>query len=160
MKHNTTAILTSPEIAALWTQYMNDTLSICFSKYALEIIEDPDIKKIYETSLDLSERHVVKIKEFFNNEQFPIPFGFTEQDVNLNAPRLFLDSFFLNYLLIMIQHEMTGYSVSLQVSSRPDVREYYTECNLEAIKFFNEIMDLLLSKGLYTRPPYIYSSLD
>jgi hypothetical protein len=89
MKKTTTAMLTSTEIAALWTQYMNETMSICFSKYALETIEDPDIKKIYETALHLSERHVLTIKDFFTKEQFPIPYGFTEQDVNVKAPRLF-----------------------------------------------------------------------
>ncbi|UKS28100.1 DUF3231 family protein [Paenibacillus sp. HWE-109] len=158
MNLNTTAKLTSTEIAALWTQYMNDTMSICFGKYALEIIEDPEIKNIYKTALNLSEKHVVKIKEFLLKEKFPIPYGFTEQDVNTKAPRLFLDGLFLNYLLVMIYHGMTGYSISLQVSSRVDIREYYTECNYETIKLYNEVMEIALSKGIYTRPPYIHSS--
>ncbi|MBQ4870320.1 DUF3231 family protein [Priestia megaterium] len=155
--HKTTAILTSTEIAALWTQYMNDTMSVCWIKYALEVIEDQEIKKIYEFALDLAEKHILKIKDFFIGDKFPIPYGFTEQDVNVKAPRLYLDSFFMNYLLIMTQHGMTGYSVSLQVSSRPDIREYYTKCTLESTTLFNKIMDVLLSKGLYTRPPYIHS---
>lgn len=62
MESNTTALLTSTEIAALWTQYMNDTMSICFSKYALETIEDPEIKEIYEEALSLSEKHVLYLQ--------------------------------------------------------------------------------------------------
>ena len=155
MKSSTTAVLTSTEISALWTQYMTDTMAICFNKYALETIEDKHIKNIYENALSLSEKHIYKIKEFFTNDQFPIPYGFSEKDLNIGAPRLFLDSFFLNYLLIMTQHGMTGYAVSLQVASRPDIRKYYAACNSETDKLFNDIMDLLLSKGLYTRPPYI-----
>lgn len=158
MSQLTTARLTSTEIAALWTQYMNDTMSICFSTYALEVIEDHEIRTIYEKGLSLSEAHVLEIKKFFVGEQFPIPYGFTEQDVNTKAPRLFLDGLFLNYMLIMIYHGMTGYAVSLQVSSRPDIRAYYSKCLSETIQYYNAIMDVALSKGLYTRPPYIHSS--
>ncbi|HYK73605.1 MAG TPA: DUF3231 family protein, partial [Pseudoneobacillus sp.] len=61
---NNSIRLTAPEISSLWTQYMFETMSICFLKYALEHIEDRDIKKIYETSLQLSESHVLKIKNF------------------------------------------------------------------------------------------------
>lgn len=43
--------LTSAEIANLWSQYMNDTLSICMSKYALQVIEDSDIRAIFEQAL-------------------------------------------------------------------------------------------------------------
>jgi hypothetical protein len=157
MDHDLSTILTSTEIAALWTQFMNDSMSICFSKYALEIIEDQEIKEIYKIALGLSESHVLNIKQILTNEKFPIPIGFTEQDVNLKAPRLFLDSFFLNYMLIMSYHGMTGYAVSLQVSCRADMRRFYTDCLNETIALYNAIMDLALAKGLYTRPPYIYS---
>lgn len=157
MRNHTTAMLTSTEIAALWTQYMNDTMSICFMKYALGVIEDHEIKDIYKTCLKLSEKHVLRIKDFLIKEKFPVPYGFTEQDVNTKAPRLFLDGLFLNYMLIMTYHGLTGYAVSLQVSSRPDMRKYYTECCHETIKLFNAIMDIALQKGLYTRPPYIHS---
>lgn len=156
MDQHSTSILTSTEIAALWTQYMNDTMSICFSKYALQVIEDPETKAIYESSLGLSEEHVRKISGFLSGEGFPIPRGFTEHDVNLKAPRLFLDSLFLNYLLIMTNHGMTGYAISLQVSSRTDIRDYYSECVKETIELYNRIMEVSLNKGLYTRPPYIY----
>lgn len=156
MMHEPINIMTSTEISALWSQYMSDTVSICFNRYALKVIEDPDIKSIFKRAQQLSQKHIAAVKKFLENEKFPVPYGFTDQDVNEDAPRLFLDSFFLNYMLVMIYHGMTGYSVSLQVSSRPDIREYYTKCNHEAIELYNEIMDVSMSKGLYTRPPYIY----
>jgi hypothetical protein len=58
---------------------------------------------------------------------------------------------------MMTIHGLTGYAVAVGVSSRPDAREYFSKCNLESNKLYNEIMDLALSKGLYTRPPYIHS---
>ena len=41
---NNSIRLTAPEISSLWTQYIFDTMSICFFRYALEHIEDYDIK--------------------------------------------------------------------------------------------------------------------
>ncbi|WP_307439756.1 DUF3231 family protein [Bacillus sp. V2I10] len=36
--------------------------------------------------------------KLFQNEKFPIPHGFTDEDVDINAPRLFSDVFMLLYL--------------------------------------------------------------
>jgi hypothetical protein len=93
--------LTAPEVSSLWTQFMFDTMSICFIKYALEHIKDEDIIEIYKHSLELSEGHVRTVKEFFAGEGVPIPKGFTDEDVNIHAPRLFQDPFYLYYIYII-----------------------------------------------------------
>jgi hypothetical protein len=148
--------LTAPEIASLWTQYIFDTMSICFFRYALEHIEDHEVKSIYQTSLELSKKHVQKITEFMSKENYPIPLGFTEEDdVNIHAPRLFQDPFYLNYIYIMTLQGMTGYSLSVSNSIRSDLRKYYITCMSETMELFDQSIDLMLSKGLFTRPPII-----
>ncbi|MGG1678461.1 DUF3231 family protein [Neobacillus sp. NRS-1170] len=148
--------LTAPEMASLWTQYIFDTMSICFFRYALEHIEDPDVKSIYQTSLGISQKHVQKITEFMLNENYPIPHGFTEKDdVNIQAPRLFQDPFYLNYIYIMTLQGMTGYSLSVGTSVRSDLRKYYITCMSETMELFDQSIDLMLSKGLFVRPPVI-----
>lgn len=147
--------LTAPEISSLWTQYMFDTMAICFIKYALNHIEDEDIREIYKSSLELSERHIKKIKGFFTEEKFPIPQGFTEKDVNVSAPRLFQDPFYLYYLYIMSLQGLTGYSLSVSTSIRSDFRQYNMDCNSEAMILFDKIMDTMLNKGIFTRPAVV-----
>ncbi|WP_251550769.1 DUF3231 family protein [Neobacillus muris] len=147
--------LTAPEISSLWTQYMFDSMSICFIKYALQHLEDQDITKIYQTSLKLSEGHVQRIKEFFNGEGFPIPQGFTEKDVNIYAPRLFQDPFYLYYMYIMTLQGLTGYAFSLSTSIRSDLRQYYMKTNTETMMLFEKTIDTMLNKGIYARPPVI-----
>ncbi|WHY69482.1 DUF3231 family protein [Neobacillus sp. SuZ13] len=148
--------LTAPEMASLWTQYIFDTMSICFFRYALEHIEDPDVKSIYQTSLGISQKHIQKITEFMLNENYPIPHGFTEKDdVNIQAPRLFQDPFYLNYIYIMTLQGMTGYSLSVGTSVRSDLRKYYITCMSETMELFDQSIDLMLSKGLFVRPPVI-----
>jgi spore coat protein CotF len=155
LEHKASTRLTAPELAGLWQQFMNDSMAVCFIKYVLKTVEDPEVKSIFETALNLSQNHVKTIKEFFRQEKYPMPQGFTEQDVNLEAPRLYSDTFFLNYIYVMTMHGLTGYTVALGTSSRLDVREHYSKCNIEAIELYNTIMDVMLSKGLNTRPPYI-----
>jgi hypothetical protein len=144
--------LTAPEVSGLWTQYMFDSMSICFFKYALEHLEDEDIVAIYKDSLVLSESHVQKVKEFFRGEGIPIPQGFTNEDVNIHAPRLFQDPFHLYYLYIMTLQGLTGYSLSLSTSIRADLRKYYIACNTETMSLFDKTIDTMLTKGLYSRP--------
>jgi hypothetical protein len=93
---------------------------------------------------------------FLMEEEYPIPYGFVEEDVNLDAPRLFSDSFFLKYMHIMAAHGLTGYAVAFTTSARADMRKFYADCNSETIELFNRSLNLMLSKGLYTRPPYLH----
>lgn len=144
--------LTAPEITSLWTQYMFETMSICFLKYALEHLEDEEIIEIYKHSLELSERHVKKVKEFFEGESYPIPKGFTEEDVNIHAPRLFQDPFYLYYIYIMTLQGLTGYALSVSTSIRADLRTYYITCNTETMMLFEKTIDKMLTKGFFTRP--------
>ncbi|MEY2196810.1 DUF3231 family protein [Neobacillus sp. BF23-41] len=156
METNNPIRLTAPEMASLWTLYIFDTMSICFFRYALEHIEDHDVKSIYQTALGLSQKHVQKITEFMVNENYPIPHGFTEKDdVNIQAPRLFQDPFYLNYIYIMTLQGMTGYSLSVGTSIRSDLRKYYITCMSETMELFDQSIDLMLSKGLFVRPPVI-----
>jgi hypothetical protein len=147
--------MTSAEIANLWSQYMNDSMAICINNYMLDKLEDPAIRSVFHYALDLSKNHVQRIKEIFNQENHPIPHGFTDEDVNLKAAKLYSDAFCLKYIHEMTIHGLTGYALALTTSSRADIRQFYVECNASAMELYNKTTEVLLSKGLYLRPPYI-----
>jgi hypothetical protein len=94
MEDKTNVHLTAPEMSGLWTQYINDTLAVCVNTYFLEKVEDEEVRPIIEWTLDTAKENVSIMQELFRREDFPIPIGFTEQDVNPNSPRLFTDTFF------------------------------------------------------------------
>jgi hypothetical protein len=147
--------LTSPEMASLWTAYLNDTMAICVIEYMLEKVEDTEIKPVFEFALSLAGQHIQAITGILNEEKFPLPFGFTDNDVNLSAPRLFSDTFWLIYLNEMAIHGLTGYNVALTTATRSDIREYYTKCMSSSMELYHRTTDVLLSKGIFSRPPYI-----
>ncbi|HZG70853.1 MAG TPA: DUF3231 family protein, partial [Chondromyces sp.] len=147
--------LTAPEIANIWTQFQNDTMAICIYKYMLEIVEDVSIRPILELALSFAENHIPKIKGYFRAENFPIPHGFTEADVNLKAPRLFSDEFCLTYTYIMSVYGLAGYAAALTTNLRHDIRDYYVTCQTQTMELFNRSLDLLLEKGIVSRPPFV-----
>ncbi|WP_328591985.1 DUF3231 family protein [Bacillus salipaludis] len=104
---------------------MGDSMAICVYKYFLKIVEDREIKRIIEYSLQLSESQITKISEFLKSANFQVPIGFTENDVNLDAPRLFTDSFLLFYSKIMTIHGLNAYSLAFTNSERNDIQNYF-----------------------------------
>jgi hypothetical protein len=147
--------LTATEITSLWQQFIFESMDICIKKYVLKHIEDADIQSIYKYALSLSENHIEKVKYYFNEEKYPLPIGFTDKDVHLNAPRLYSDVFWLKYIQIMSANGIPTYGIAITTAVRSDIRDYFTQCNMEASELYNKSMDVLLSKGLFIRPPYI-----
>jgi hypothetical protein len=148
--------LTSMEISQLWAQYLNDSGSICILTYFLEKAEDAEIKSVIEYALELSKKHIEKLTSIFTEEKHAIPYGFKiEEDVDLSAPRLYSDNYVLNFIHQMSMIGLTTYAASLSGSTRADITDYYTECMSETMQLLKKSKDLLLSKGLYIRSPYL-----
>jgi hypothetical protein len=147
--------LTSAEIANLWGAYLGNSMSVCILQYFYQHVEDSEIKEVLEYALALAKKHVSTITDIFNHEKFPIPVGFTSEDVNLNAPRLYSDSFFLTYLHQTTKSGFSLYTIALPNMARADVRNFISECIISLTALYNKVAEVSLSKGLFIRPPYI-----
>ncbi|MGP4108638.1 DUF3231 family protein [Virgibacillus sp. L01] len=151
----TQANLTSSEIANLWSAYNDNSATIIKMKYVLAIMEDNEIRPIIEKTLQFAEQNIVQIKQIYQKEDHAIPKGFTDADVDLTAPRLFADSFFLVFLQNKSTMNLTSYTMGLTHSTRSDIRDFFTQCIDTSEQIYNETTDLLLSKGIYARSPFI-----
>jgi hypothetical protein len=148
--------LVSSEIANLWSQYMNDSLAVCFISHSLVHVEDKGVRAVLEFALQLSESHIRQIEQFLIQDHFPVPKGFTNEDlINLQAPALFTDDFLLNYFYVMALVGLTSYAGALGTSVRPDQRKYFAACNTETTELYNKILDVMLQKGVFSRPPHL-----
>lgn len=150
--------LTAAEIGSLWAQYMNDSLAICTIRYFIEKTEDTQIMPVLQSALKLAQSHVQQIATFFRQDGFPVPIGFTDGDVTLTAPRLFSDPFHLFYIKNMAKPGMLAYSLSLSLASRADIRSFLLSCIKTSADLDEMATQVMLSKGLYVRPPYITAS--
>lgn len=147
--------LTSAEQGKLWATYVGNTMSVCVLSYMLNHVEDREIKKVLEHAIGLSRQFVQFIKELYTKENYPIPQGFTEQDVHIGAPRLFEDEFYLHYLKYVGKAGISLYGIAIPLMTRPDVRDFFTQCIDQTVQFLNQVNEALLSKGLLLKPAHI-----
>lgn len=148
--------LTSGELTHLVIQYMQDSGNVCTLSYFLEKVEDEEIKPIIEHALKLSQDHLQKISAILTEEKHAVPHGFkVEEDVDLTAPRLYSDSFKLFYVYQMAVIGLVSYASSLSNSVRSDITTYFQERLSETIELHEMSKDVLLSKGLFIRAPYL-----
>ncbi|MCP1158848.1 DUF3231 family protein [Bacillus infantis] len=147
--------LTSSETGGLWTNFVSDSMFRCVYQYFIACAEDRDTKNILSHALDLAEQHIKVISGIFKEEGHSVPAGFTDDDVHPDAPRLFSDDFFLYYTEQMAKGALVTYGAILPLTYRNDVREHFMSCISSTMELMNETKDLLLSKGLEVRSPYI-----
>jgi hypothetical protein len=148
--------LTSGEIGTLWAEYMNGTAVDIVNRYMLSIIEDEEIKALFEEAILIFSEQKQQISTFIENEGFPIPVGFSDSDLNIGAKRLFSDIFCLHYLHIMTLHGLLGHTTSFSTSVRKDLRDFYDSCDNSGKKMYHQTIELLLEKGHFQRDPYFY----
>src|SRR5690625_545543 len=119
--------LTAAEISTLWTAYQSDTMAVCGLKHFLTHVDDEDIKALLDEILSTMYVHIERMTELFYKEDYSVPQGFTEQDVNLSAPRIFSDRLYLEYAVNMTIMSMATYSIAVSVVARQDVADYFAE---------------------------------
>lgn len=150
--------LTAGEVSSLWSQYQNDTLAICVLSYFKAQVEDADIRPVIEYALHKSQEHVAAIRQIFRSDAFPIPIGFTDADVNANAPRLFTDVFIAKYLRHMAVIGMAGGTLALGLCARSDISLLFRTIIAEAVELHEKVRVIKLAKGIYIRPPAVSPS--
>ncbi|MFP7297033.1 DUF3231 family protein [Neobacillus niacini] len=147
--------LTTPEITVLWTTYIQNTATICFYIHFLQYLQDSEIKPIIEEALLLEQSQLNKIESIFLEEDFPIPKGFSDKDVDLSAPALFTDLFALSFVYRAGQLTVPYFATALTKVARNDVVEFFDECLKTKTNLYKKSLNLMLSKGIYDRPPKI-----
>jgi len=146
---------TSGEVGNLWNIYMANSMAACMFRHFLLNVEDEEIKDCMVSADQLSKKILSELEELFKTEGMAIPNGFSGADVNEQAPRLFSDSFYLNYLDMMVKYGALYYSVALPGFSKMDLRHSITNIQISTLNLSNKVTEMMLRKGLHVRPPYI-----
>ncbi|HEO8422108.1 TPA: DUF3231 family protein [Yersinia enterocolitica] len=148
--------LTSAEMGKLWATYMGNSMSKCYLHYYLQHVEDKDIKQLLKKAYDLCSEFLNTIEAIFKKENFPIPKGFSiEEDLNLDAPRLFEDEFYVHYLKYTAKAGISIYNVAVPIVFRKDVKEFFRYCMEATMALIEQIKELLMTKGFISKPPII-----
>lgn len=154
-KSNTTEKLTSAEMGKLWATYLGNSMAKCILSYYLQHVDDKDIKILLVNAAKLSEEFMKTISEIFTKENFPIPIGFSEEDVNLAAPRLFQDEYYVHYLKYTAKTGLSIYNIAISFVYRKDIKEFFRYCIESTMDLIDQIKEILMEKGLIIKPPLI-----
>ncbi|MGY4759538.1 DUF3231 family protein [Paenibacillus caseinilyticus] len=75
----------------------------------------PRVRALIEYTLRLCNKHLSRLQELFESKSIPTPLGFTDDDVNERAARLYSDIFYLGYILNIGKQDMTIYVLILSI---------------------------------------------
>ncbi len=117
-------------------------------KYFLSHNEDQQMIPVRQQALQDAEAYVRIAKEIFLNEGCPVPTGFHDTDVHLDAPRLFGDSYHMHYLYTMTGLGLSFYSIALPNTARKDVRDFFMKTINQCARLFSIVADVMLSKAI------------
>ncbi len=155
MDDKTKMQLTAAEMSGLWAQYINDTLATCVTNYFIAKVEDEEVRPVLEFTNETARENISIMEGIFNKDEFPIPIGFTENDVNPKAPKLFSDTFVLMFLRHMSIMAMAASSSSLGLATRPDLVDFHKRILKAGVKLQDQTRELMLKQGTYVKSPYI-----
>ncbi|WP_170875174.1 DUF3231 family protein [Virgibacillus pantothenticus] len=155
MKRTNSVALTSSDISPLWDIYQSETIIKWGIVYFLQHVEDNAIQQLLKETLTLVEKNLSHMEDIFQKENFHIPFGFTEEDVHLQTPRLFSDILYLEYIYNMTFFMMSMYSFAFSVADHKEISDYYAINLKAAIKLNKQAKELEKEKGIYIRSPRI-----
>jgi hypothetical protein len=145
--------LTTAEITALWISYMNCSATRCFYKHFLHHLKEQEIKEILNEVLKTCNETIEKIKNIFEEENFPVPQGFSDKDIDLTAPPLFTDLFALSFIYRAGQMIISHYATYIGKVAREDIVLFFDGRLKETTESYKKSLNLMLDKGIYDRPP-------
>ena len=124
-------------------------------EYFFTSTDDSEIKQVVEKMLNQSKTNINELKGIFIKENLPIPLGFTDEDVRIGVPKVFSDTFILYFCFDLTHLSMSTYPIALSDCTRNDVRDHFQGNIAFSVKIQNAIVDLMLSLGVYLRPPQV-----
>lgn len=147
--------LSSVEIGSLWNSYILESMVHHAFSYFSNNVEDNDIKAYVDFCMIASRSHVNSIRSAFEEEKIPVPRGTTSEDVDVNAPRLFSDKFYMFYIKNMANFALLNYAMSYARASRNDIRQLFNEKLLRLREVDQVGTEIMIYKGIYIIPPSV-----
>ena len=141
--------LTPGEITSLWNSYLTNTMTLWVTRHFIINTQDDKLRSILKYAEEIALVEVEKSKNFLEEANHPLPQKFDAEDVDVNGPTLFTDNFILLLKVVLSQDALTVYALSLNSSTRSDIRQFYADCTKNVSQLYNRLYDLMYEKGLH-----------
>lgn len=147
--------MSSSEFGALWMTFHKKSMILRMLEYFIETSDDQKAKDLMSKLWKQLHPKIIEMKTMIENEGAAIPDGFTKEDVNLDAPKLWDNGFDIMCCRVLKEISMAMYVFHLTMSYREDIIRLYRDLTEITQAFYGHFTQYLLEKGLFTVPPYI-----
>lgn len=145
--------LTSSELATLWIVYQKKTLMLRVIESFLANNQDPEAIEILQSFHTQEGAFVNELVNLFTQEGAAVPIGYTENDVNVEAPKLFDDIYEIMYLRTMMKVASGLHALHISMAYRKDIMELYKKFSAFAEDTCEKATQFLLQKGALPKSP-------
>ncbi|RIX50060.1 DUF3231 family protein [Paenibacillus nanensis] len=149
-----TVKLSASELGALWMTYHKKTMILRILEYFMEKSDDNKAKSLMSGLHESLHQKVVEIKKMFENEGAAVPVGFTEEDLHLEAPKLWDNGFDIMFCRVLKEISMGMYVLHMTISYREDMIKLYKQLTDLTQTYYNHFTQYLLEKNLLPRPNF------
>ncbi|MFP7414045.1 DUF3231 family protein [Priestia filamentosa] len=147
--------ISSSEIGVLWITYQQKTMVTRMLEYFIGKAEDEEAKKIMKNLYEEINPYIEKIQGIFQEEEIPVPIGFTAEDVYKEAPKLYDNGFDIMFVRLIKEISMAMHTLNLTMLYRKDLREIFREVSIVTQKYFDFCTEYLIERGLIPKSPFV-----
>ncbi|MDR7245888.1 DUF3231 family protein [Priestia megaterium] len=147
--------ISSSEVGTLWLTYQEKTMILRILEYFIEKSDDQQAKNIMGGLWQELSYYVTKIKKIFQEQGIAIPVGFNQEDINLEAPKLYDNGFDIMFVRILKEISMGMYTLNMNMAYQDDVMGIYEGLTSTTQKIYKSSTLYLLEKGTLSLPPKV-----
>ncbi|MFF2445046.1 DUF3231 family protein [Priestia megaterium] len=147
--------ISASEVGTLWLTYQEKTMILRIIEYFIEKSDDQQAKNIMGGLWQELSYYITKIKKVFQEQGIAIPVGFSQEDVNLEAPKLYDNGFDIMFVRILKEISMGMYTLNMNMAYQDNVMEIYEALTSTTQKIYKSSTLYLLEKGILTLPPKV-----
>ncbi|NMH67944.1 DUF3231 family protein [Bacillus sp. RO3] len=147
--------LSSSEIGSLWLTYQEKTLILRILEYFIEKADDREARNILGGLWQELNNYVMDMKKIFEREGVPVPIGFHNEDVHLEAPKLYDNGFDIMFVRVLKEVSMGMYTMCINMAYRSDIMTLYEGLTSVTQRIYKVATLYLLERGILTLPPNV-----
>lgn len=147
--------ISASEVGTLWQTYLEKTLIMRILEYFIEKADDNEARNILGGLWQELNYFVKQMELIFEEQGMVKPVGFTSQDVNLEAPKLFDNGFDIMFIRILKEISMGLYTLNMNMSYNNRVMQVYEGLTTVTQKIYKLSTFYLLNKGILSLPPKV-----
>lgn len=126
-----------------------------FLEYFIEKADDPQARNILGGLWQELDFYVTEMEQIFSEQGMVKPVGFTSEDVNVNAPKLYDNNFDLLFIRTLKQVSMGLYTLSMNMAYNKRIMSVYEGLTTVTQKIYKLTTCYLINKGVLSPPPKV-----